>query len=58
MVHTSFDQWFSHLAGGPSRPHDWQRLLADEANPRSHLIRIPTGMGKTLGVFAAFGTGE
>ncbi len=53
---TDFDAWFSSLArGGPPRqPHEWQRSLAVEDVPRSRLIRIPTGMGKTLGVLAAW----
>jgi CRISPR-associated endonuclease/helicase Cas3 len=49
-----FDSWFSQLARLPSKPHDWQHSLAADSDPRSRLIRIPTGMGKTLGVLAAW----
>lgn len=52
---TNFDAWFAALAGDASlAPHEWQRSLASVAQPRSQLIRIPTGMGKTLGVLAAW----
>ncbi len=51
---TDFDAWFQRLTGTASPPHDWQRSLAATAEPRSRLIRVPTGMGKTLGVLAAW----
>ena len=35
-------------------PHAWQRKLAVDAEPKNRLIRIPTGMGKTLGVLATW----
>lgn len=50
---TSFDDWFSQLAGNADVPYEWQRGLAQQ-ELRSRLIRIPTGMGKTLGVLAAW----
>ena len=37
-----------------SEPRDWQEHLAMEQQPRSRLIRIPTGLGKTEGVLAAW----
>jgi len=35
-------------------PREWQEGLAEDDVPRSRLIRIPTGYGKTLGVLAAW----
>lgn len=49
-----FDSFFAQLAGNPSMPHKWQRDLVADGEPHSRLIRIPTGMGKTLGVLAAW----
>lgn len=51
---TQFDSWFAQIVGNGTPPHDWQRSLASADEPRSRLIRIPTGMGKTLGVLAAW----
>lgn len=51
---THFDQWFKELSGGAYAPLPWQIALAESEEPNSRLIRIPTGMGKTLGVFAAW----
>ena len=51
---TNFDDWFAQLAGPSTAPHAWQRSLASSKISRSQLIRIPTGMGKTLGVLAAW----
>jgi len=51
---TDFDSLFAQIAGSSATPHEWQRSLAGEDQPRSRLIRIPTGMGKTLGVLAAW----
>lgn len=53
MASKEFDGFFEKLAG-PILPHEWQRDLASEDAPRSRVIRIPTGMGKTLGVLAAW----
>lgn len=50
----TFDEWFSALDPGSRLPHAWQRELASDPRVRSHLIRIPTGMGKTLGALAAW----
>jgi CRISPR-associated endonuclease/helicase Cas3 len=53
-----FPQWFVRLATGPSAPpllpREWQEDLARDEVPRSRVIRIPTGHGKTLGVLAAW----
>ena len=49
----SFDQWFSELTEhASSRP--WQIDLAVEKVCRNRLIRVPTGLGKTEGVLAAW----
>lgn len=51
----AFNDWFKALTGAEdTTPHEWQQSLARESEPRTRLIRIPTGMGKTLGVFAAW----
>lgn len=49
-----FDSWFSGMTEAQFAPHKWQRTLAAEHAPRSRLIRIPTGMGKTLGILGAW----
>ncbi len=51
---TEFASWFARLSGSPAEPHVWQRSLASASALRSQLIRIPTGMGKTLGALAAW----
>ncbi|MBX3227167.1 MAG: CRISPR-associated helicase Cas3' [Labilithrix sp.] len=48
-----FDRYFKRLAEGAA-PREWQRSLGAESRPRSRLVRVPTGMGKTLGVLAAW----
>jgi CRISPR-associated endonuclease/helicase Cas3 len=35
-------------------PREWQEDLARDDVPRSRIIRIPTGYGKTLGVLGAW----
>lgn len=54
----SFSDWFSRFATDPSvakiLPREWQADLARDDVPRSRVIRIPTGYGKTLGVLAAW----
>lgn len=47
------DRWFSTLTGHES-PRPWQRELAGETTCRERIIRIPTGLGKTEGVLAAW----
>lgn len=54
----TFDEFFSRTAGSRAGAlivaHAWQSALASDATFRDRLIRIPTGMGKTLGVMAAW----
>lgn len=49
-------QCFARIAGLPSgaTPHSWQAELAADDRCQNRLIRIPTGMGKTFGVLAAW----
>lgn len=49
----SFERWFVALTGHAA-PRPWQSDLAADPNCRSRLIRIPTGLGKTEGVLAAW----
>ncbi|MCC6751962.1 MAG: DEAD/DEAH box helicase [Deltaproteobacteria bacterium] len=60
QAHAAADyaSWFGRFAA-PSgaaalRPRQWQEALARDATPRSRVIRIPTGYGKTLGVLGAW----
>lgn len=48
-----FDQWFSTITRHES-PRQWQRDLAAESIFRDLLVRIPTGLGKTEGILAAW----
>ncbi len=48
-----FASWFS-AATGHDGPRPWQSVLASDPDCQNRLIRIPTGMGKTLGVLAAW----
>jgi CRISPR-associated endonuclease/helicase Cas3 len=47
------DPFFKRISGGRD-PHPWQRTLLEAESPRTQVIRVPTGMGKTLGVFGAW----
>jgi CRISPR-associated endonuclease/helicase Cas3 len=47
----SFGEFFKKATG--SQPYDYQCRLA-EARPESHLINIPTGLGKTAAVVLAW----
>lgn len=51
-----FEEWFHRLAALPtgSEPHVWQCELAKSTVCANHLIRIPTGFGKTLGALGAW----
>lgn len=49
----SFAYWFTTVTTHES-PRGWQADLAEEAICRDRLIRIPTGLGKTEGVLAAW----
>jgi CRISPR-associated endonuclease/helicase Cas3 len=51
---TDFDPFFERFAGQSTGPHEWQRELGEDDVLRTRVIRIPTGMGKTLGVLAAW----
>lgn len=47
-----FRDWFKQTTGHP--PHDWQEKLATAPKCRNRCIRIPTGLGKSLAVVAAW----
>lgn len=47
-----FENWFKSLSD--HAPHAWQQQLSARESCNSRVIRIPTGMGKTLGVLAAW----
>lgn len=55
---SEFRQWFSRFASAPGgtgmAPREWQEELARDEVPRSRVIRIPTGYGKTLGVLSTW----
>lgn len=54
---TEFQDFFSRVAGlgdATVAPHAWQTELALGRGCENRLIRIPTGMGKTFGVLAAW----
>ena len=48
-----FDQYFKKLSDGKHR-YPWQYELSEPSECKNRLVRIPTGFGKTLGVFAAW----
>jgi len=48
----SFNKSFEQLTG--NKPFPWQEALAEETNCRNRVIRIPTGLGKTQGILAAW----
>ena len=49
-----FTSWFANVSGGSHQPYPWQSELASATECRSRVIRIPTGMGKTLGILATW----
>ena len=49
----SFSEWFASLSDG-LRSHPWQSELAREQRCGDRLIRVPTGLGKTLGVLTTW----
>lgn len=53
MSDHAFNSWFTDLTGHES-PRSWQSDLAATSVCRDRLIRIPTGLGKTEGVLAAW----
>ena len=54
---TQFESWIRdttrEMSSKPFEPHPWQIQLATTEQCRNRLIRIPTGLGKTLGARAA-----
>lgn len=52
-VHQEFIGFFRRITDH-AEPREWQKELASGQLPRSRLIRIPTGLGKTEGVLAAW----
>ena len=53
MTTQNSHSWFETLTGHISA-HEWQKELMQEGSCRDRLIRIPTGLGKTEGVLAAW----
>jgi CRISPR-associated endonuclease/helicase Cas3 len=53
MNDRTFEEWFAALTLHAS-PRPWQADLAADPTCRNRLIRIPTGLGKTEGVLAAW----
>lgn len=55
---SEYREWFARFAADPTdpsmTPRQWQEHLALDEVPRSRVIRIPTGYGKTLGVLGAW----
>ncbi len=49
----SFGAWMAQQRPGIT-PHGWQLALGTCDTCQNRLIRIPTGMGKTLGVLSAW----
>lgn len=53
MSKPSYNHWFTTLTDHSS-PRQWQSDLAASTHCRARLIRVPTGLGKTEGVLAAW----
>jgi len=53
MTTEDYESWFQKVSGHAA-PRWWQIELAADTIVRNRLIRIPTGMGKTLGVLLAW----
>lgn len=55
---SDYCKWFTRFASGSGgdamTPREWQEEIAQDEVPRSRVIRIPTGYGKTLGVLGAW----
>jgi CRISPR-associated endonuclease/helicase Cas3 len=49
---SAFRGWFERFTGHP--PHGWQERLALDSSSDDRLVRVPTGLGKTAGVVAAW----
>lgn len=52
MSNATYENFFQRVTGHP--PHPWQVQLGQHNVVTDRLIRIPTGMGKTAGVLAAW----
>ncbi len=48
-----FRDWFERFTGHP--PYGWQERLALDVSLKDRIVRVPTGLGKTAGVVAAWG---
>lgn len=53
QLESEFGQFFGKLSAG-KHPRDWQWRLSKPPACGNRLIRVPTGFGKTLGVFATW----
>ncbi|HMO91013.1 MAG TPA: CRISPR-associated helicase Cas3' [Pirellulaceae bacterium] len=53
MSEKDYTEWFARITGVESA-WAWQQALASRVACENQLIRIPTGMGKTLGVLSAW----
>lgn len=53
MTNQDFATWFSSTSSDIA-PWPWQSRLVQSESCRNRLIRVPTGLGKTLGVLAAW----
>lgn len=53
MSVNNFTAWFTGFTGHAA-PRDWQSELAAAPGCRDRLVRVPTGLGKTEGVLAAW----
>lgn len=51
---TDLSKWFVQLTGHETGPRRWQGALSAATGCGDRLIRIPTGLGKTEGVLAAW----
>ena len=49
---TSYPEWFDETHR--FAPHAWQGRLGEASCCENRLIRVPTGMGKTIGVLSSW----
>ena len=54
MILKDFDTFFTKLCSDKIKPYGWQQDLAAPEECKNRLIRIPTGFGKTMGVFTVW----
>lgn len=50
----TYEDLFRELIGTREAPHSWQTALSASDECVNRLIRVPTGFGKTLGVFSSW----